>query len=306
VARRLARSGLTRISRAGTCTDAGASVPGSSTYSLSGTPSATDSAADPDAPKRGGGDDEVGGVLGAQESSPPETEFGLGLSADGEGGALNWLLALLAALVALAIAAALAARRRPLPLAFIAYAEPVDRDARPILFLNVDGVIAVHPESEELPLGEWYELGSSRAYVPDQALERVRALTSRFELVWATRWEDRANECFGPRLGFRDDVKVVRLGSDERWDAGTRKIKAIDAAAGKRPAAWVDANITRRDEGWAKTRLAPTLLVRTDPYEGISDDDVGRLFKWADSLAAEKTGARFTRPRRPTRASSVR
>jgi hypothetical protein len=215
-------------------------------------------------------------------------------------------VALLAVLVALALAAALAARRRPLPLAFIAQGETVDRSGNPILFLNVDGVIAVHPESDELPPGQWHELGSSHAYVPDQAIERVRALASRFEIIWATRWADRANEHFAPRLGLGHDLEVVRLGSDEAWGAGTWKIKAIDAAAGKRPAAWVDANITRRDEGWAKTRLAPTLLVRTDPYEGISDDDVERLLEWADSVAAESNRGRFSRARRPARASSVR
>jgi hypothetical protein len=59
------------------------------------------------------------------------------------------------------------------------------------------------------------------------------------------------------------------------------KVDAINEYAGDRPAAWIDDNMNEECHAWAKLRSAPTLLVETDPSEGLTDVHVERLLAWA-------------------------
>jgi len=62
------------------------------------------------------------------------------------------------------------------------------------------------------------------------------------------------------------------------------KVDAIDEFAGDRPAAWVDDNLDETCVSWAEGRSAPTLLVETSPSEGLTDEHVAQLVRWADEL----------------------
>ena len=62
------------------------------------------------------------------------------------------------------------------------------------------------------------------------------------------------------------------------------KVDAIDVYAGDRPAAWVDDNLNEDCRAWAEGRAAPTLLVETEPAEGLTDEQVERLLDWAEAL----------------------
>ena len=62
------------------------------------------------------------------------------------------------------------------------------------------------------------------------------------------------------------------------------KVDAIDEYAGDRPAAWLDDNIDETCVAWAEGRSAPTLIVETKPSEGLTDEHVTQLLRWADEL----------------------
>ena len=66
------------------------------------------------------------------------------------------------------------------------------------------------------------------------------------------------------------------------------KVDAIDVYAADRPAAWIDDNLDEECIAWAKRRSAPTLLVKTRPSEGLTDEHVDRLRQWA---ANQRNGA---------------
>ena len=103
--------------------------------------------------------------------------------------------------------------------------------------------------------------------------------------MWATGWEERANEHlpFILQLPFRD---LPCLTFDGRAVFGTAhwKVDAIDVYAGDRPAAWVDDNLNEECRAWAEGRSAPTLLVETEPAEGLTDEQVDELLAWAAGL----------------------
>jgi hypothetical protein len=62
------------------------------------------------------------------------------------------------------------------------------------------------------------------------------------------------------------------------------KVDAINEYARDRPAAWLDDNIDETCAAWAERRSAPTLIVETKPSEGLTDEHVTQLLRWADEL----------------------
>lgn len=65
------------------------------------------------------------------------------------------------------------------------------------------------------------------------------------------------------------------------------KVPAIAAAAGDRPAVWIDDNHTDAGRWWAAEREAPTLLIPVDSAIGWTRDDVDRVLAWAGALTSQ-------------------
>ena len=122
-----------------------------------------------------------------------------------------------------------AGRHRPRPV-----------DQRPVLFLDVDGVLALNPLVPEPPPGSHHELELGLMYIPDRVGELVRILDSRFDLVWASGWEQWANRSLPRLLGLEQDLPVITFGRDAHYGTADWKTKRISRYAGGRPAAWVD------------------------------------------------------------------
>jgi hypothetical protein len=165
--------------------------------------------------------------------------------------------------------------------------------SKPILFVDVDGVISVFGFTEsETPPGrfQWVD-GIAHCIVPDCG-ERLNRLAERFELVWATGWEERANEHL-PFLLDLDADELPWLSFEGRAVFGTAhwKLDAIGEYAGDRPAAWIDDSIDEECEAWAHARTIATLLVRTESPVGMTDGHVEELLKWAEEVAAERDAA---------------
>ena len=153
---------------------------------------------------------------------------------------------------------------------------------RPILFVDVDGVISLFGFKPGTPPGTFHHIDGIVHCIGHDAGRRLKALESRFELVWATGWEEKANE-YLPRLLSLDERELPYLTFDGRAVFGSAhwKVQAIDEYAGDRPAAWIDDNMNEECQAWAAHRTAPTLLVETNPSEGLTDEHVEQLRQWA-------------------------
>jgi hypothetical protein len=155
---------------------------------------------------------------------------------------------------------------------------------KPLLFVDVDGVVSVFgfaPSIERLP-GPLHWIDGVQHCIPPAVGDRLARLAERYELVWATGWEEKANE-YLPHLLRLPVRELPCLSFDGRAVFGTAhwKLDAIDEYAGDRPAAWIDDSLDEECREWARARRAPTLLIETDSAVGITDDHVERLLDWA-------------------------
>ena len=159
---------------------------------------------------------------------------------------------------------------------------------RPILFLDVDGVISLFGfspgDGQALP-GRLHWIDGVAHCIPENLGERLIRLADAFELVWATGWEQRANEHlpFVLRLPF-GDLPCLTFEGRAVFGSAHWKVDAIDEFAGERPAAWIDDNLDDTCIAWAKGRSAPTLLVETSSSVGLTDEHVSLLLSWAGGL----------------------
>ena len=114
---------------------------------------------------------------------------------------------------------------------------------------------------------------------------RLTRLSERYELVWATGWEEKANEYLPYLLRLEvSELPVLTFDGRAVFGSAHWKVGAIDEYARGRPAAWVDDFLDEECERWAAQREEPTLLVRTESHSGLTDELVDLLIGWADSL----------------------
>ena len=153
---------------------------------------------------------------------------------------------------------------------------------RPVLFLDIDGVLCpfgIQAESQYEPIPN-HEFA---LWCPEHT-EWLRELRESYELVWATFWEREANKVLSPlhELGtlpyiefefdlstFRDYAKTPKLASIQRW-------------AGNHPCVWIDDDLQEDAFTWASERdkVTPTLLIQTDPSEGLNESVMDQLREW--------------------------
>lgn len=155
---------------------------------------------------------------------------------------------------------------------------------RPLLLIDVDGVISLWGWPGPAPPGAWALVDGIGHFLSARAARRLRELGDCFELVWCTGWEERANEHlpFLVGLGPLPHLAFDRTptGAYAHW-----KLAAIDLHAGPdRPVAWVDDALDVECHAWAAARPGPTLLVTTSPAEGFTASQAAQLQAWAAAL----------------------
>ena len=178
---------------------------------------------------------------------------------------------------------------------------------KPLLFLDVDGVLnafaPIRPHVvRKAGLHEF--MGRMVPYTlhfDNEVVDMVDALAEHFDIVWATMWNEKANEEIAPLLGLHDFPVMVcskTVGWDTAVAAGTHafdinrlwfaKTPLIPDFAAGQPFAWLDDDHSSYDQKWLAENGAdqPFLLVRTNADSGVQWDDVDALIAWARNLAA--------------------
>jgi hypothetical protein len=151
-----------------------------------------------------------------------------------------------------------------------------------LLFVDIDGVVSLFGFAPDAaPPGTWTQVDGIAHLLSAAAARHLHALASRFELVWCSGWEEKANEHLPHLLGLGPYPHLsFPLGAaSEHW-----KIESVERHAANRPMAWIDDDFNEACHAWAARRPAPTLLVPTDPATGLDDACAERLVAWADGL----------------------
>jgi hypothetical protein len=92
---------------------------------------------------------------------------------------------------------------------------------KPILFVDVDGVISLFgfaPGTGQLP-GPLHWVDGVAHCIPGAVGQRLVTLAESFELVWATGWEETANEHLPHLLGLPGDLPCLTFNGNIRAGA---------------------------------------------------------------------------------------
>ncbi len=168
---------------------------------------------------------------------------------------------------------------------------------KPLLMVDIDGVISlfggVHWRAWSGGVsdgaggqldGSFHSIDGTPHFLSSTAAAHLLELADVFELVWASGWEERANEHLPHLLGLPPELPFLRFAravgrSNAHW-----KLEAIEAYARGRPLAWIDDALSAACHEWADARPAPTLLVQTQPERGLTTHEAQELEAWARDL----------------------
>jgi hypothetical protein len=174
-------------------------------------------------------------------------------------------------------------------LRIMALFDKTDGDA-PILAVDIDGVISlfgfdepdepgqIHPSQAP---GEFHLIDGMLHCIALDTGPRLNRLSELYELVWASGWEDRANDHLPGILGV-PELPYLTFDGRARFGTAHWKLEALDEYAGSRPLAWLDDSLDVSCYEWADERSAPTLLVPTQSDVGLLDLHVEALEAWVN------------------------
>jgi hypothetical protein len=155
--------------------------------------------------------------------------------------------------------------------------------------VDIDGVISLFgtgggPGGRAVE-GSLHSIEGIPHFLSATAAAHLLGLAEQFELVWASGWEERAGENLPHLLGLPAGIPFLRFEKAVGRSNAHWKLDAIEGYAGGRPLAWIDDALDEECRAWAQRRAAPTLLVQTDPRQGLTDAEVALLTAWAQELA---------------------
>jgi hypothetical protein len=151
--------------------------------------------------------------------------------------------------------------------------------------VDIDGVLSLWGFPRDAPPeGSVHFIEGIPHFLSAAAARHLLALVPDFDLVWCSGWEERADEYLPALLGLPRGLPHLcfeHTAGAGRSLRGHWKLAAIDAYAQGRPLAWVDDCIDPACHAWATARRTPTLLVRTDPAQGLTEREAAQLRAWA-------------------------
>ncbi len=161
---------------------------------------------------------------------------------------------------------------------------------RPLLAVDVDGVISLFgfDEPPDRSVARFELIDGMVHCISTTAGERLHRLSDLYDLVWATGWEDRANDSLAPLLGL-PELPYLNFDGAARFGSAHWKLGPLDEYAGERALAWIDDSFDQSCFDWAQGRSAPTLLVPTEAPHGLEEAQTEALTIWAKDLAKDES-----------------
>ncbi|MFC6081057.1 HAD domain-containing protein [Sphaerisporangium aureirubrum] len=172
----------------------------------------------------------------------------------------------------------------------------VDQDDRPLLLLDVDGV--VNPQLPRSKAWRRYRcvVDNERYNVrlnPEHG-EQLLRLSERAggQLVWATSWDHHANVHIGPRLGL-PRLPVITMDHASQWRTWhdplvMYKTPKVARYVAGRPFVWFDDDFRAGDQLHLEEHpdVGEFLLIHVDPRRGLTTEHLAEAADWL----AERTG----------------
>lgn len=147
--------------------------------------------------------------------------------------------------------------------------------SKPLLFLDVDGVLNVPGWRGEGYDAMKQDIGGFPCWVPAGTKERVQRLLEHYDPVWCTAWLGRAHSAWRDVL----DLDPIPWPYVEYYGL---KLPALIRYAGEHRWAWID-----DDAYWEMQELKWTpemvtgLVFQIDGRDGLTDDNVTQLITYA-------------------------
>jgi HAD domain in Swiss Army Knife RNA repair proteins len=162
--------------------------------------------------------------------------------------------------------------------------------AKPLLMVDIDGVLSLFGSAEAPPWGggaegAFHTIDGIPHFLSRTAAAHLLGLGADYDLVWASGWEEKAEEHLPGLLGLPRGLPFLRFERTPRSGQAHWKLAAIEAYASDRPLAWIDDALSEACYAWADARPAPTLLVQTAPERGLTATEASLLGSWARRLA---------------------
>jgi len=157
--------------------------------------------------------------------------------------------------------------------------------SKPILAVDVDGVISLFGFDQPPPAAEAkFELVDGMVHCISLAAgERLNRLGLLYDLVWATGWEQKANDYLPNILGL-PELPHLKFDGAARFGSAHWKLGPLDEYGKGRPLAWIDDSFDESCYEWARNREEPTLLVPTEPQLGLEEVQVEALIAWVRDI----------------------
>lgn len=161
-------------------------------------------------------------------------------------------------------------------------------DDRPLLAVDIDGVISLFGFDESMQPGaggsgdvpgEFHLIDGMLHCIAPETGPRLNRLAQTYELIWASGWEDRANDHLPNILGV-PQLPYLTFDGRARFGTAHWKLEALEEYAGSRPLAWIDDSLDESCYEWGERRTAPTLLVPTESDVGLIEGHVEALESW--------------------------
>jgi HAD domain in Swiss Army Knife RNA repair proteins len=170
-------------------------------------------------------------------------------------------------------------------------------EERPLLMVDIDGVISLFGgggvgigagiDQRARPDGIFHSIDGIPHFLSCAAAAHLLSIAEDFDLVWASGWEEKAEEYLPRLLGLPAALPFLHFERSQgagRSINGHWKLDAIDTYAGTRPLAWIDDAFDESCHAWAAARSAPTLLVQTSPAAGLTERETDHLLDWSRAL----------------------
>lgn len=157
--------------------------------------------------------------------------------------------------------------------------------SRPILAVDIDGVISLYgfDEAPERSVARFELIDGMVHCISLAAGGRLRRLAEHYELVWASGWEERANDYLPSLLGL-PELPHLSFDGAARFGSAHWKLGPLEAYCRGRAMAWIDDSLDESCYEWAQRREEPTLLVPTVAHLGLEEAQAETLTAWAGSL----------------------